>query len=89
MSMLQITSASLSRILHWFIHVVGNINVKTNLICNESLFQQSNMVKTQMYFLYVRTGECPALGIFSMLNKSDIKPINYVCNFALDKHFVL
>ena len=50
MSMLQITSASLFRILHWFIHVVDNFNVKTNLICNESLFQQTNMVKTQMHF---------------------------------------
>ena len=50
MSMLQITSASKSRILHWFIHVLGNFNVKTNHICNESLFQQTNMVKTLMYF---------------------------------------
>ena len=50
MSMLQITSASSSRILHWFIHVVDNFNVKTNIICNESLFQQTNMVKTQMHF---------------------------------------
>ena len=50
MSTLQITSASKSRILHWFIHVVGNFNVKTNLECNESLFQQTNMVKIQMHF---------------------------------------
>ena len=49
MSMLQIASTSLSRILHWFIHVVDNFNVKTNLICNESLFQQTNMVKTRMH----------------------------------------
>ena len=49
MSMLPITSASLSRILHWFIHVVDNFNVNTNLICNESLFQQTNRVKTQMH----------------------------------------
>ena len=50
MSTLQITSARLSRILHWFIHVVDNFNVKTNFICNESLFQQNNMVKTKMHF---------------------------------------
>ena len=49
MSILQITNASYSRILHWFIHVVDNINVKTNLICNESQFQQTNRVKTQMH----------------------------------------
>ena len=64
MSMLQIRGASLSRILDWFIHVVDSFNVKTNLICNQSLFQQTNMVKTQMHFLYVRTGEFPTLGIF-------------------------
>ena len=75
MSMLQIASASLSRILHWCVNVVDNFNVKTNLICNESLFQQTNMVKTQMHFLYVRTGEFPTLGIFSTSSKSDIKPI--------------
>ena len=34
MRMLQITNASLSRILHWFIHVVDNFNAETNLICN-------------------------------------------------------
>ena len=62
--MLQITSTSSSRILHWFIHVVDKFNVKTNLICNESLFQQTNMVKTQMHFLYERTGEFPTIGIF-------------------------
>ena len=50
MSILQITSASLSSILHWFMHVVDNFNVKTNLICNESLLQQTKMVKTQMHF---------------------------------------
>ena len=49
MSILHITHESLSRILHWFIHVVDNFNVKTNLICNESLLQQANMVKTQMH----------------------------------------
>ena len=52
MSMLQIVSESLSRILHWFIHVVDNFNLKSN----KSLFQQTNMVKTQMHFSYVRTG---------------------------------
>ena len=53
MSMLQIASASLSHILHWFIHVVDNFNVKTNIICNESLFEQTNIVnivKTKMNF---------------------------------------
>ena len=33
-----VTSASLSRILHWFMNVVDNFNVKTNLICNKSLY---------------------------------------------------
>ena len=37
-------------VLLWFIHVVDNFNVKTNLICNVSLFQQTNMVRTQMHF---------------------------------------
>ena len=83
MSMLQITSASKFGILHWFRHVVDNFNVKTNLICNQSLFQQTNIVKTQMHFLYVRTGEFPTLGIFSTSTKSDIKPIDYVRNFEL------
>ena len=46
MSMLQIASTSVSRILHWSMHVADNFNVKTNIICNESLFQQTNMVKT-------------------------------------------
>ena len=50
MSMLQITSASLPRILHWFIHEVENFNDKTNLTCNESLLQQTYMVKTQTHF---------------------------------------
>ena len=49
LSVLQITNASYSRILHWFIHVEDNLNVKTNLICNESQFQQTNRVKTQMH----------------------------------------
>ena len=89
MSMLQITSTSSSRILHWFIHVVDKFNVKTNLICNESLSQQTNMVKTQMHFLYDRTGKFPTIGIFSTSSKSDIKPIDYVRNFVLDKHFVM
>ena len=47
------------------------------------------MVKTQMHVLYVRTGEFPTLGIFSTSSKSDIKPIDYVHNFILDKHFVM
>ena len=76
--------ASLSRILHWLIHVVDNFNVKTNLLCNESMFQQTYMVKTQMHFLYVRTGEFPTLGIISSSSKSDIKPIDYACKFVLD-----
>ena len=47
MSMLKIASTSLSRILHWPIHVVDNFNVKTSIICNESLFlQQTSIVKT-------------------------------------------
>ena len=46
MSMLQITSASYSRKLHWFIHVVDNLHV--NLYAtNESLFQQ-----TKMHFIF-------------------------------------
>ena len=89
MSMLQITSASLSRILHWFIHVVDSLNKKTNLLCNESLFQQTNVVKKQMHFQYVRTGEFPTLEIFSSSSKSDIKPVDYVCKFVLDKYFVM
>ena len=89
MSMLQITSASLSCIYHWFIHVVDNFNVKTNLLCNVSLFQQTNMVKTQMHFLYVSTSEFSTLRTFSTSSKSDIKPIDYVRNFVLDKHFVV
>ena len=36
--------------LHWFIHVVDNLNVETNLIYNESLIHQTNMIKTQMHF---------------------------------------
>ena len=44
MSMLQGTIASQSRIFLWFIHVVDTINVKTNIIWNESLFQQTDMV---------------------------------------------
>ena len=47
------------------------------------------MVTTQIHFLYVRTGEFPTLGIFSTSSKSDIKPIDYVSNFVLDKHFVM
>ena len=47
------------------------------------------MVKTQMHFLYVRTGQFPTLGIFSTSSKSDIKQIDYVRNFVLDKHFVM
>ena len=89
MSMLQITSASQSRILHRFIHVVDKFNVKNNLMCNESLFQQTNMVKIQMHFLYVRTGEFHTIGIFSTSRKSDIKPNDYVRNFVLDKHLVM
>ena len=89
MSMLQITSASLSRILHRFIHVVDKFNVKTNLICNESLFQQTNMVKTRMHFLHVRTGKFHTIGIFSTSSKSDIKTNDYGHNFVLDKHFVM
>ena len=87
MSILQITSASLSRILHWFIHVVDNFNVKTNLICNESLFQQTNMVKHRCIFIckYKRVSH---LRDFSTSSKSDIKPID-VHNFVLDKHFVM
>ena len=51
--------------------------------------QQTNMVKTPMHFLYVRTGQFPTLGIFSTSSKSDIKQIDYVRNFILDKHFVM
>ena len=47
------------------------------------------MVKTQLHFLYVRTGEFPTLWIFSTSSKSDIKQIDYVRNFVLDKHFVM
>ena len=60
--MLPVTSASYYRLLHWFIQVVDNCNVKTKLICNETLFQQTNMVKTDS--VYVRTGELTTLGIF-------------------------
>ena len=69
--------------------VVDNFNVKTNLLCNVSLFQQTNMVKTQMHFLYVSTSEFSTLGTFSTSSKSDIKPIDYVRNFVLDENFVV
>ena len=42
-----------------------------------------------MHILYVRTDEFLTLGIFSTSTKSDIKPIDYVRNFVLDKHFVM
>ena len=64
MSMLNYKCVITSRILHWLIHVVDNFNVKTNLICKESPFQQTNMAKTQMHFLYVRTGEFRPKGFF-------------------------
>ena len=68
---------------------MDNFNVKTNLLCNVSLFQQTNMVKTQMHFLYVSTSEFSTLGTFSTSSKSDIKPIDYVRNCVLDKHFMV
>ena len=68
---------------------MDNFNVKTDLLCNVSLFQQTNMVKTQMHFLDVSTREFSTLGTFSTSSKSDIKPIDYVRNFVLDKHFVV
>ena len=49
LSMLKVTS--LSCIFHWFIHVVDNFNVTTNLICNKPLFQQTGMAKTQMHYM--------------------------------------
>ena len=73
----------------WFIHVVDNFNLKTKLLCNVSLSQQTNMVKTQMLFLYASTSEFFTIGTFSTSSKSDIKPIDYVGNFVLDKHFVV
>ena len=53
------------------------------------IIQQTNMVKTQMHFLYVRTGVFPTIGISYTSSKSDIKPIDYVRNFVLDKHFLM
>ena len=50
--------------LYVYFFLVDNYNVKTNLICNESLFHQTNIVKTQMHCLYVRTGEFQTLCIF-------------------------
>ena len=47
------------------------------------------MVKTQMHLLYVSTSEFSTLGTFSTSSKSDVKPIDYVRNFVLDKHFVV
>ena len=88
MSMLQITSTSLSHILHWFIHVVDNFNAKTSLICNESLFLQTYMIKTLMHFICNKI-RVSHLRDFSTSSKSDIKPIDYVRNFVLDKHFVM
>ena len=40
-------------------------------------------------FLYVSTSEFSTLGTFSTSSKSDIKPIDYVRNCVLDKHFVV
>ena len=40
-------------------------------------------------FLYVSTSKFSTLGTFSTSSKSDIKPIDYVCNFLLDKYFVV
>ena len=85
MSMLPVTSASYSRILNWFIHVVDNCSEKINLICNESLFQffqQIDMVK-----VYGKTDKILILGIFSTSSKSDIL-LNQLAMLSLDKHFV-
>ena len=65
MSMLQFTSASYSRISHWFLHVVDNFNI----ICKDRRVSH--------------------LRDFFTSSKSDIKPIDYVRNFILDKHFVM
>ena len=70
--------------LHWFIHVVDNFNVETNLICNESLSHQTNMV----HFI-CKDRRVSHLRDFSTSSKSDIKLIDYVRNFVLDKHFVM
>ena len=74
--------------LHWFIHVVDNFKVETNLICNKSLSHQTNMVKIQMHFI-CKDRRVTHLRDFSTSSKSDIKLIDYVRNFVLDKHFVM
>ena len=75
LSMLPVT-----QVLAYLVYCTGlnmlfyNCNVKTNLICNESLFQQTDMVKYR--FVIFRTGEFPIFGIFSTSSKSDI--LNYL-----------
>ena len=72
--------------MHWVIRVfflVDNYNVKTNLICNESLFHQTNIVKTQMHCLYVRTGEFQTLWIF--LHQAN-RTLNQLIMFVIYKN---
>ena len=86
LSRIRVTSASYFRILHWFIHKVDNCNVKTNLICNGSLCQQIDIVKTDS--VYVKTRDFfwrPFVKQFRHI----IKPIDYACIFKFDEHFVM
>ena len=62
-------------------HVVDNYKVKTNLICNESLFQQTDMDKKKDSF-NVKTGEFPTSGIFFYIKQiRHNKSIDYACEF--------
>ena len=47
------------------------------------------MFKTQMRFYMYVQASFYTLGTFSTSSKSEIKPIDYVRNFVLDKHFVV
>ena len=80
--MLPVTRDSLSHILHWFKHVIDNCNLKTNLRCNESLFQQTKYGKKQIH--YVRMSRFPPMGFFRHQANMKYYTINYSYTFAFD-----